>query len=114
MEESSHAIIVNSAALKLTKITKQSPHPPGGRIMFDDKTGQPNGILFDNAGDIVMEQAWNSHPKRAKRLLPMRKVFESGANVTFSSHSDRFDRGGEICRFCVTRTRYYPPQRRKN
>ena len=66
MEESSHAMIVNSAALKLAKITKQSPHPPGGRIMLDDKTGQPNGILFDNAGDIVMEQAWNSHANAFK------------------------------------------------
>ena len=59
MEESSHAMIVNSAALSAAGITTKSDHPIGGRIMFDDE-GEPNGVLFDNAGDRVMELAWNA------------------------------------------------------
>ena len=59
MEESSHSMLVNSVALDRANITRNSEHPPGGRIMFDYH-GEPNGVLFDNAGDIVMELAWNS------------------------------------------------------
>ena len=58
MEESSHAMIVNTAAMELAGISAASEQPVGGRIMFDDN-GQPNGVLFDNAGDTVMEMAWN-------------------------------------------------------
>ena len=59
MEESSHSMLVNSLALQLAGINADSKHPQGGRIMFG-QDGNPNGVLFDNAGDIVMEQAWNS------------------------------------------------------
>src|SRR5438046_9752444 len=42
-----HAAIVNSAALKLTKIDDHTSDPFGGQIL---KThGDPNGILLDNA-----------------------------------------------------------------
>ena len=59
MEESSHAMIVNSVAMELAGISAASEQPVGGRIMFDDND-QPNGVLFDNAGDRVMEMAWNN------------------------------------------------------
>lgn len=59
MEESSHSMLVNSLALKIVGIDANSPHPQGGRIMTAHN-GRPNGVLFDNAGDIVMERAWNS------------------------------------------------------
>ncbi len=59
MEESSHSMMANSLALKKAGINKNSEHPQGGRIMFSEN-GEPNGLLFDNAGDIVMELAWNS------------------------------------------------------
>ena len=59
MEESSHSMIVNSPALSLVGIDENSDHPQGGRLMYDD-VGNLNGVLFDNAGDIVMEHAWNS------------------------------------------------------
>ncbi|WP_298775622.1 amidohydrolase [uncultured Shewanella sp.] len=59
MEQTSHSMWVNSAALTLANITKASPDPQGGKILKDQKTGQLNGILLDNAGDIVMEMAWN-------------------------------------------------------
>lgn len=59
MEESSHSMLVNSLALDIVGFDKKSPHPQGGRIMYAHN-GELNGVLFDNAGDIVMEQAWNS------------------------------------------------------
>ena len=59
MEESSHSMFVNSLALDLANINLDPTNPPGGVIMRDDQ-GVPNGVLFDNAGDIIMELAWNS------------------------------------------------------
>ncbi|MDE8604319.1 amidohydrolase family protein [Marinomonas sp. RSW2] len=60
MEQTSHSMWVNSAALKLAGITKDSPEPQGGKILKDEESGELNGILFDNAGDMIMEMAWNS------------------------------------------------------
>ncbi|NKB77285.1 MAG: amidohydrolase family protein [Gammaproteobacteria bacterium] len=59
MEESSHSMIVNSMALSLAGFDRESEHPVGGRLMYDAQ-GELNGVLFDNAGDIIMEMAWNS------------------------------------------------------
>lgn len=58
MEETSHSIWVNSKALALAKIDKNTPNPQGGVIVKDKKTGKPTGILFDAAGDLVMDLAW--------------------------------------------------------
>lgn len=46
-----HAMVVNSKALELLGITGDTPQIPGGEIVMED--GQPNGILFDNAMDLV-------------------------------------------------------------
>ena len=60
MEQTSHAMWVNSHALKAAEITENSQDPVGGTLLKDDRTGRLTGILLDNAGDIVMELAWNS------------------------------------------------------
>ncbi|HFQ5255289.1 TPA: amidohydrolase [Vibrio vulnificus] len=60
MEQTSHSMWVNSQALKLAGINQHSPDPQGGKYLKDPITGDLNGILLDNAGDLVMEQAWNS------------------------------------------------------
>ena len=56
MEQSSHAMWVNSKALELAGIDNTSPDPTGGVIMKDDE-GQPNGVLIDNAGNMVVDLA---------------------------------------------------------
>ena len=58
MEETSHSFWVNSKALELAGITKDTANPPGGVIVKDPQTGQPTGILFDSAGDLIMDLAW--------------------------------------------------------
>jgi predicted amidohydrolase YtcJ len=46
-----HASVVNSAALKIAKIDRNTPNPFGGQI---SKTkGEPNGMLLDNAQDLA-------------------------------------------------------------
>ena len=46
-----HALVLNSKAIELLGITAETPQPAGGQIVIED--GQPNGILFDNAMDLV-------------------------------------------------------------
>jgi predicted amidohydrolase YtcJ len=42
-----HACVLNSLALELAGIAKETPEPPGARIERDLETGEPNGILFN-------------------------------------------------------------------
>ncbi|MEY2546830.1 MAG: hypothetical protein QOG48_1947 [Verrucomicrobiota bacterium] len=46
-----HAAVANSAALKLAKIDNHTPDPFGGQILKTN--GEPNGMLLDNAMDLV-------------------------------------------------------------
>lgn len=62
MEQTSHSMWVNSLALAEAGITTHSQDPQGGKILKDITTGKLLGILLDNAGDLLMEQAWKSQP----------------------------------------------------
>ena len=46
-----HAAVANSAALKIANIDQHTPNPFGGQILKTD--GEPNGMLLDNAMDLV-------------------------------------------------------------
>jgi predicted amidohydrolase YtcJ len=48
-----HAVIVNSLALKIAGISRDTPDPPGGEILRDPATGLPTGMLIDNAVELV-------------------------------------------------------------
>ncbi|MDX6528000.1 MAG: hypothetical protein QOH41_290 [Blastocatellia bacterium] len=47
-----HGTVVNSAALKIAGITRDTPSPFGGEIS-KDKNGEPNGMLLDAARSLV-------------------------------------------------------------
>ncbi|MCG7499442.1 amidohydrolase family protein [Vibrio sp. Of7-15] len=57
MEHTSHSMWVNSKALELAGFDQHTDNPIGGVIMRDEETGKPNGLLMDNAGEIVMNIA---------------------------------------------------------
>ena len=48
-----HASVVNSAALNIARIDENTPNPFGGEILKDKATGEPTGMLLDNAQDLV-------------------------------------------------------------
>jgi predicted amidohydrolase YtcJ len=48
-----HAGWANTRALELAGITAETPDPPGGMIEHNPTTGQPTGILKENALDLV-------------------------------------------------------------
>jgi predicted amidohydrolase YtcJ len=59
-----HAAVVNSASLKIARIDKKTPNPFGGEIL-KDKTGEPTGMLLDNAQDLVEKNI--PKPSQAER-----------------------------------------------
>ena len=48
-----HASVVNTAALKIAQVDKNTPNPFGGEISKDKQTGEPNGMLLDAAQGLV-------------------------------------------------------------
>ena len=68
-----HAVVVNSKALEVAGITRTTPDPEGGQILRDPATGEPTGILVDNAMDLV----WRQVPPETDELLA--RHLEAGA-----------------------------------
>jgi predicted amidohydrolase YtcJ len=50
-----HVGLANSKALKLAGISNYTKDPDGGLIEHDSETGEPTGILKDNAMDLVLK-----------------------------------------------------------
>src|ERR1041385_3830267 len=48
-----HVITVNSKALELAGITKDTPNPDGGVIVRDEATGEATGVLLESAAGLV-------------------------------------------------------------
>ena len=74
-----HVGVVNSRALQLADITKETTIE-GGRIDLDEAAGEPNGILQEN----ILELVWKAVPKPSLKeledacLLACRKAVEAG------------------------------------
>ena len=60
MDSSYHACYANSAALALVGIDRTTPDPPGGEIRRDDR-GEPNGLLWERAMDVVHHASMRSY-----------------------------------------------------
>lgn len=49
-----HVGVANSLALRLSGVTRETADPPGGRILHDPETGEPTGLLEEDAAmDLV-------------------------------------------------------------
>jgi len=51
-----HGAVANSMALKIGGVTKETKDPFGGQILRDKETGEPTGMLLDNAQSFVRGQ----------------------------------------------------------
>src|SRR4051812_16062921 len=51
-----HGAVANSLALKAGGVTKETKDPFGGQILRDKQTGEPTGMLLDNAQALVRRQ----------------------------------------------------------
>lgn len=63
-----HACAVSSELLRLAGITRETPDPPGGRILRDDR-GQPTGVLLETAAALVRPAIPTPSPDDLKTIL---------------------------------------------
>ncbi|MBA3356929.1 MAG: amidohydrolase [Pyrinomonadaceae bacterium] len=66
-----HASVVNSAALRIAAVDKNSPSPFGGEISKDKQTGEPNGMLLDAAQGLVSRHIPGTTPADAERAIEL-------------------------------------------
>jgi predicted amidohydrolase YtcJ len=66
-----HYVIVNSRALELARVTRNTPDPQGGQI-YKDSNGEPTGLLMDNAGRFV--RPFMPRPTEAQKEAGMKRV----------------------------------------
>jgi predicted amidohydrolase YtcJ len=69
-----HAIVVNSLALKIAGITRETPNPGDGEVLKNPMTGEPTGMLIDGARALVEDLI--PPPTDAETKLAL----ETGAN----------------------------------
>ncbi|TWT42170.1 N-substituted formamide deformylase precursor [Phycisphaerae bacterium RAS1] len=68
-----HAGVANAAALKLAGITRDTPSPAGGEIL-KDASGEPTGVLVDNAMELVAKVINSPEPSTADLLLKAQEM----------------------------------------
>lgn len=75
-----HGAVVNSAALKIAGIDRNTLNPFGGEISKDKGTNEPTGMLLDNAHDLVTKHIPPTTPAEAEQaiLLGVRRSIELG------------------------------------
>lgn len=68
-----HMALANSLALEIAGVTRDTVSPPGGEILKDSKTGEPTGILKDEAmrlvSDRIPEPSLEEKKKAAQKAL---------------------------------------------
>ncbi len=101
-----HSAWVNSKALALAGITRDTPDPADGRIERDPRTGEPSGTLREDAVDLVSRllPAWTDAElaaglARAQALANQAGItaaFEASASESYLRAYAVADRGGEL------------------
>jgi len=113
-----HSAWVNSRALDVAGITKDTSDPQGGRIERDPKTGAPSGTLRESAMELVSRHL----PKTsdAERLEGLRRALEmaNGFGITSLLEADadeakldaynELDRRGELTARVVAAQHFDP------
>ncbi|BAL07351.1 amidohydrolase [Bradyrhizobium japonicum] len=82
-----HFTLVNSHALALAGITKNTLDPAGGTIHRDELTGEPSGILEEAAEDLVQSllPGWSDQQRDEQLLSAMRLFNKFGLTSAISA-----------------------------
>ncbi|WP_097026977.1 amidohydrolase [Clostridium peptidivorans] len=73
-----HSMWVNSKALEMAGITKDTPNPEGGIIQKNPKTGEPSGLLQESAMGLVKKISIKYSKEQYKEaILWVQKLFNS-------------------------------------
>ena len=81
-----HMGLANSVALRLAGITAATPDPPGGTIVRDPRSGEPTGVLKDEAMGMVFSQI--PPPTAAERLDAARRALAEARRCGVTSIQD--------------------------
>ncbi len=84
-----HMVLVNSKALTLAGITKDTKSPDGGEIVKDSKTGEPTGVLKDAAMMLVYNIIPKISPEQKIKYV-QRALQEARENGITSVHDITF------------------------
>lgn len=88
LEQTSHSVWANSQALAAAGIDRNTADPPGGRILRDP-AGNPNGILLDGAGELLLDMALAPNPElRAMNVEALRFGLQEAARHGITSLVD--------------------------
>ena len=78
-----HSAWVNSKALALAGITKDTKAPEGGEILLDPKTGEPTGVLTETAMALVVEsEAFQKNTKNLSAALGETVKYVNSRGIT--------------------------------
>ncbi|HEV2287595.1 MAG TPA: amidohydrolase [Candidatus Acidoferrales bacterium] len=67
-----HVAVANSFALKIAGITKNTKDPRGGHIALDHQTGEPDGMLEEDAAmSLVYRHVPPASPERRRRAIEL-------------------------------------------
>jgi len=72
-----HGAVANSLALKIGGVTKDTKDPFGGQVLRDKQTGEPTGMLLDNAQSFVrrhVPQSAEGNDEQAAILADRRSI----------------------------------------
>ncbi|HWI52790.1 MAG TPA: amidohydrolase, partial [Symbiobacteriaceae bacterium] len=86
-----HVAVVNTVALQRAGITKETPDPEGGHIDRDPETGEPTGMLRENAQGLIQRIIPDMGHERRRTLL-RQAVREALSYGITGVHTDDVDR----------------------
>ncbi len=81
-----HMALANSVALDLAGITASTPVPPGGEIVLDPETGEPTGVLKDEAMGLVTRVMPEATGEESDRALDDAIEYALSMGVTQTHH----------------------------
>lgn len=77
-----HMGLANSAALKLAGLTRETPSPSGGTIVKDAVTGEPTGVLKDDAMALVYKVIPDQSDAEYEEALQASLQYAASVGVT--------------------------------
>lgn len=80
-----HYIILNSLGLRLAGVTRSTPDPQGGQI-YKDASGEPTGLLMDNAGRFARK--FMPQPTETQKVAGMKRVLALANSHGLTSAGD--------------------------
>ncbi len=89
--EEMHSVWVNSRALELCQIDKDTPDPEGGEIT-KDQNGEPTGHLLEpSAIKLIIDKAFKMDPEKESQMIEEACRYIAGYGVTSISDVQVFD-----------------------